>query len=270
MHKWSDDLKHGWAEFCSQGVIKIANRLKEDIKSTGDIRGTPYFQDTWLIRALAVTYFLGDSNDVLQAIKSFFEVGPKGHYWLDDFGKDLFGFGVRDKTRWSRLQQKIDQLLDLFASIPALQSESWDSDDIWCTLVGLDGLSIRFMPSDSAPLVQDLFPIYEKWMRLRKGSLKCLGQLVDLLSSKVAEGIRMKGLAIVASELEGANFSEYSQERYITTYSNFLAVIWQENKAALREDKDSLARLQKILNGLISVQDPKALELANQISSTRL
>jgi hypothetical protein len=105
---------------------------------------------------------------------------------------------------------------------------------------------------------------------VRPGSLKCIGQFIYLLSTAAGKEIRIKGLSIVAGELKDADFSAYSHERYITTYSEFLAVLWQENRLDLGEDKDALANFQKILNCLIAVQDPQALELAAQVSSTKI
>lgn len=82
--------------------------------------------------------------------------------------------------------------------------------------------------------------------------------------------IRIKGLSIVASELNDIDYSDYRQEHHISIYSYFLATLWRENRAELQNDKEALSNFQQILNGLISVQDPRALELANQMNLNRL
>ena len=135
--------------------------------------------------------------------------------------------------------------------------------------MGLDGLTTQFLPIEAKPLINDLFPTYERWMKARTGSEKCLSRFIALLCNKAAKEIRLNGLAIVALELRDIDYSDYYHKDQISTYSYFLTTIWQENQAELRENKIAMANFQQILNGLIAVQDARSLELAAQVNATR-
>ncbi len=272
MEKWDEKLRNGWIEFCSSGLDQISSRLSKSISENGDAKGTPYQQDNWLINAFAVTYFLRNDSRLDNALKTFLEVGADGHYWLDNFGKDFFRIGLKDPNCWESFKIKLEKIIELALSIEQLKPgrRSWDADEIWCSLVGLDDITIQFLPTEVKPLVTELFPLYERLMKARTGSDKCLSRFIHLLCKEAATSIRIKGLAIVASELKEIDYSEYRQEHYISTYSYFLATLWRENQAELRADKNALVNFQQILSGLISVQDSRALELAAQMNSTRI
>lgn len=272
MKEWDEGLRNGWIQFCTSGLDQISKRLTKAIEEHGDAKGTPYQQDNWMINAFAVTYFLRDDVRLDKSLKTFLEVGADGHYWLDDFGRDLFRMGIKDSSSWRSFKVKITKIFELALSIEQLKPSrrSWDADEIWCSLVGLDEITIQFLPVEAKLLVTDLFPLYERLIKARTGSEKCLSRFIALLCKDASTSIRIKGLAIVASELKEIDYSDYRQEHYISTYSYFLATLWRENQTELGNDKDALANFQKILNGLISVQDPRALELAAQMSTTRL
>ncbi|WP_413289779.1 hypothetical protein [Bdellovibrio sp. HCB337] len=272
MQEWDENLRNGWIEFCSSGLDQISKRLTKAIEEHGDAKGTPYKQDNWMINAFAVTYFLRDDVRLDRSLKTFLEVGTDGHYWLDNFGRDFFRMGLKHSNSWEGFKTKLNKIFELALSIEQLKPSrrSWDADEIWCSLVGLDDITIQILPAEVKTLVTDLFPLYERLMKARTGSDKCLSRFISLLCKEAAMSIRIKGLSIVASELKDVNYSDYRQERYISMYSYFLAILWRENQDELRNDKNALANFQQILNGLISVQDPRALELAAQMSSTRL
>lgn len=269
---WDDDLKQGWLDFISTGLDNISKRLSKSIKDNNEVKGTPYQQDRWVINTFAITYYWHEGIGLDQSLKSFFEIGESGHYWLDDFGKNLFRLGLKKTDRWKHLVSKLDKIFDLALSVKQLQSEhrSWDADEIWCSLVGLDDIIIQFIPVEAKPLITDLLSIYERLLKTRSGSDKCLSRFISLLCKDAAMGIRIKGLELVAIELKDINFSDYWQRHYISTYSYFLTILWRENQHDLKSNKDALANFQQILNGLISVQDPAALELASLINTTRL
>lgn len=271
MQQWDENLRNGWTDFCSTGLDQISRRLSKAIKEHGDAKGTPYQQDNWMINAFAVTYFLREDTRLDRSLKTFLEVGANGHYWLDNFGRDFFKMGLKDPSSWKGFKIKLEKIFKIAVSIEQLKPSrrSWDADEIWCSLAGLDDITIQFLPAEAKPLVADLFPLYERLMTARTGSDKCLSRFISLLCKEAAMHIRIRGLSIVASELKDVDYSEYRQEHYISTYSHFLATLWRENQAELRSDKGALANFQQMLNGLISVQDPRALELAAQMSLTR-
>ncbi|HYX34235.1 MAG TPA: hypothetical protein VE954_14115 [Oligoflexus sp.] len=271
MQQWDENFKNGWIEFCSSGLEKISSRLSKAIKEHGDAKGTPYNQDNWIINAFAITYFLRDDVRLNQSLKAFLEVGADGHYWLDNFGRDFFRMGLKDPSNWEKFKTKLEKIFEIALSTEQLKpsKRSWDADEIWCSIVGLDDITIQFLPAETKPLVTNLLPLYERFIKTRSGSDKCLSRFVALLCKEAAMCIRMKGLAVVALELKGIDYSDYRQEHYISTYSYFLATLWRENRSELRSDNVALTNFQQILNGLISVQDPRALELAAQMSSTR-
>ncbi|MDE0118524.1 MAG: hypothetical protein OXM55_00760, partial [Bdellovibrionales bacterium] len=272
MERWDNNLKSGWIKFCSSGLDQISRRLSKLIEVHGEVKGTPYEQDRKIINTFATTYYWRDDIRLDQSLKTFFEVGADGHYWIDNFGADFFSLGLKHPKRWKQLKSKMEKIFDLALSINKLQSSkrSWDEDEIWCSLVGLDEITIKFLPDDSKSLITDLLPLYERLIKTRSGSNKCLSRFIVLLCKGVAVNIRIKGLAIVASELKEIDYGDYWQKDYISMYSYFLTTMWREDQDQLRTNTVALANFQQILNGLISVQDSTALELASQINSSRL
>lgn len=267
---WKEGLLEGWIEFSTGGLIGIAERLKKRIGEDGDKSGTPYNQDTWIIKSFATTYFWKSDKALDSALKTFFQCGDKAKYWLDDFGVTFFRLGQREAAQLSNFKTKLESLISIAQSVPEIGKRSWDGDDIWCSFVGMDDITLRFIPADAQDFYKTIFPILERWLKLRSGSDKCLGQFIDLMCNPALKPVRLKGLSLIASSLRGIKYDDYGQERYISTYSQFVSVIWQDHQVDLRESKSSLAEFQEILNGLISVQDPKALELVSQVNSTKL
>ena len=272
MEQWDDNLKSGWIKFCSSGLDQISRRLSKLIEEHGEVKGAPYEQDRSIITAFATTYYWRDDVRLDQSLRTFFEVGADGHDWVDNFGTDFFNLGLKHPKRWKQLKFKMEKIFDLALSVNKLQSSqrSWDEDEIWCSLVGLDEIIIQFLPDDSQSLITDLLPLYEHLIKTRSSSNECLSRFIALLCKGAATNIRMKGLAIVASELKEVDYSDYSQKNYISMYSHFLTTLWCENQNELRTNQVALANFQQILNGLISIQDSTALELASQINSSRL
>ena len=271
MEQLDDNLKSGWIKFCSSGLDQISRRLSKLIELNGEVTSMPYEQDRSIIHVFATTYYWHDDVKLNQSLKTFFEVGADGHYWINEFGTGFFSLGLKHPKLWKQLKSKTEKIFDLALSINRLQSskKSWDEDEIWCSLVGLDEITIRFLPDDSESLIKDLLPLYERMIKTRNGSSKCLSRFITLLCKGVAVNIRIKGLAIVASELEKIDYGDYWQKDYISMYSYFLTTLWQENQNQLRTNPVALDNFQQILNGLISVQDSIALELASQINSLR-
>ncbi len=272
IEQWDGNLLAGWINFCTSSMDQISRRLSKSIEEYGDVKDTPYEQDRWIINEFATTYYWHDDARLDQSLRTFFEVGADGHYWIDGFGRKFFILGLKNTNRWEELKFKMQKIFDLALSVKQLQSSrrSWDADKIWCSLVGLDGFTIQYLPDDSKPLITDILPLYKRLIETRSGSNECLSRFIALLCKGAAVNIRLKGLAIVASELKGIDYTDYWQKRYISTYSCFLTTLWHENQNELRSDEIALVNFQQILNGLISVQDPTALELASQINSSRL
>ena len=272
MEHWNDNLLAGWINFCTSHLDQISRRLSKSIEEHGDVKDTPYEQDRWIIKEFATTYYWHDDAKLDQSLRTFFEVGADGHYWIDDFGEAFFELGLKNPKYWKQLKSKMQKIFDLALSVNQLQSsqKSWDADKIWCSLVGLDDTTIQFLPEDSKPLITDLLPLYKRLIDTRSDSIECISRFIALLCKGATMNIRLKGLAIVASELKGIDYAAYWQKPYISKHSYFLTTLWRENQNELRNDKIALANFQQILNGLISVQDPTALELASQINSSRL
>ena len=265
---WGDSLTAGWNKFCSSGLDKISRRLKNSIQKNGDIINFPYQKDQWVINMFATTYYWRDEVMLEESLKSFFEVGEYGLYWLSNFGTRLFKLGKN--KNWKVLKFKIEKIFDLALSVKELESSrSLDADEIWCSLVGLDESTIHFLADESNPLITDLFSLYERLIKIRSGSDKCLGRFTALLCKNAAANIRIKGLALVASELKEVDFSRYMHQHDISTYSYFLTTLWKENQKELLNDNTVMSNFQQILNGLILIQDSVALELAAKINSSR-
>ena len=270
MDQWSDSLKAGWINFCTSGLDQISKKLSKMIKKHGGVESVSSQSDKWIINIFAITYYWHEDVKLDQSLRKFFEVGADGHYWIKDFGINLFRLGLKHTECWEQLKSKIEKAFNLALSVKQPQSlqRSWDADEIWCSLVGLDSITIPLLPDDSKPLVSKLLPLYKRLIKTRSGSGKCLSQFIALLLLKKATmDIRIEGLRIVAKELRDVDYADFRQERYISLYSHFLSTLWQENKNELQNNRDAWIDFQQILNGLISVQDPRALQLTSYINS---
>ena len=266
MDQWDEILKAGWVNFCSSGLDKISRRLLKSIEEH-DEAGRVFHQDTWIIDKFATTYYWRDDTRLDQSLKEFFKVGERGCYWLSEFGKSFFILGFKNIKYQREFKSKVEKIFDLASSLEELRSSqrTLDSDTIWCSLVGLNEITIDFLPDDARPLITDFLPLYERLIETRSSSDKCLKQFTSLLCKQAAMDIRIKGLAIIVSELKEIDFNSYRKE-YILTYSDFLYILWQENKNDL-SDTTVRENFQKILRGLVAVGDSIALELATKIAS---
>lgn len=267
--KWSEDLLKGWEKFINTGLKLLTLRLKKEIEKNGDIKGTPYNQDRFLISSFANTYLFQHSDKLDITLKDFLSVGEQGHYWLDDFGKELFRFVVDHKDKWDIYVERCKTALDIAETVPELSTGRWNNDKIWYSLIGLDSLNIRFLDASLIGLIDKLWPQVERLLMIRSTSLECLNQVIYLLLKDASINVRMNGLTLIAEKLKDQDFSDYSHERYVENYSYLLTKLWSEHLDDLKSNKGYLESFQDILKPLIAVQNPSALELAVHVNSIK-
>jgi hypothetical protein len=221
-----------------------------------------------MIDVFAETFLYENDIRLHGALKSFYSIGSKWSYWSSNFGKHLFRVGFSDPKNFLNLKEKVETILNIANSLGSLIEISLDTDDVWCSIVGLDDSTIShlLLLPNAKDLIKLFFPIYKKLIYQRIGSLKCFAKLIYLLNRDVSYEIRMRSLSLVVNFLKDQDLSDYSHERYISLYSEYLAKIWEYNQSELKLTREYSEYFQKLLTLLVAIQDPNALVLATYFS----
>lgn len=264
----------GWIEFVCEGLMAITRRLSRRLEEDDELDGTPYRQERWVIRKFAETYlgtetYLGSGDPRLErGLVDFLRLGEAAHYWIEEFGKDLFDAGVQNPEFHSLLPRKLNGLFDLYLTVPSLCEKRGYCDEIWNALVGFGTFVSVRIPTGDRGILKALLPAYTRVLEIRTGAVRCLSHFVDILLSPAAIDIRLEGLVLVAGHLRGKDFGAYEFRNYTSSYSELLARVWEENRVDLQRYPDKWDAFQEVLHGLIKIQDGRALELASYVART--
>lgn len=269
VNQWPDTLKHGWVSFCSEGLNQITNRLRKSIENSEEIESTPHEQDIWVIRIFAETLLFSNDLKLTETLKSFFAVGPQGCYWFSYIGSHMFQIGSENTENWEILAERISTLLSVGGSVTWLEKSSVRADEIWCSFVGLDDISIHLFPAESKNLVEVLFPAYLKLFSLRPDFLHGLRTFTYLMINKASNDIRLESLAIVAKAIKDKNLSDDLRKDSLSLLSSYITKIWDESRVDLLSRTNLLDSFREILNSLVMVQDSRSLEISKQLASLR-
>ena len=269
VNQWPDTLKEGWISFCSEGLNQITTRLRKSIENSRSIGATLDEQDTWMIKIFAETLLFNNDPKLTEALKSFFNIGPQGHYWFDDIGKHMFRVGLENPENWDMLAEKINTLFSVGESITWLKQDSAKADEVWFSFAGLDDLSIHLFSAESENLIKVLFPAYLKLSSLRPSFLSCLRPFTYLMRERASNEIRLESLAIVAKAIKDKNLSDDLREDSLSLLSSYITKIWDESRIDLLPGTNHMDFFREILNSLVTAQDPRALEISRQLASSR-
>lgn len=269
VNQWPDMLKNGWISSCSEGLDQITTRLRKSIENSGRIESAPHEQDTWMMKIFAETLLFNDDPRLAEALKSFFSIGPQGHYWFDDIGRHMFRVGLENPENWDMLAEKINFLFSVGESIAWLKQDSARADDVWLSFAGLDDLSIHLFSAESENLIEVLFPVYLKLFSLRPSFLRCLRPFTYLMRERASNEVRLQSLAIVAKAIKDKNLSSDLREDSLSLLSSYITKIWDESRIDLLSGTNHIDFFREILNSLVTAQDPRALEISRQLASFR-
>lgn len=221
-----------------------------------------------------VSFFILRINDEAISQKYWMPImslGSSANHYLSAFLHSFFAAGLNERFIDESFRKTWYQILDFSFESEYLKystgKSSYDLDDIWCALIGIDDQSYTEWGEKHTEFLASSFTYFEKWGRNQLSRAKCMFRCLKLMLKLPADKFSFDILMLVNNSIKSIK-DNYKDEQHINSeLSSVLHHLWDKNKEYIKNNKDVYNCFNDLVLYLNEKQYIGALELIERMSA---
>ncbi len=165
----------------------------------------------------------------------------EAHHYISGFLHSLFAYGLNEMFINNSFQKTWYQILQFAFGAANLQyskGRSYDLDDIWCALIGIDDNSYTQWEEKHAEFLTNSYPYLGKWCQNQLKRTKCMFRCLKFLLKLPANKFSFDILSFVNINIRSIE-DNYTDARQIDSeLSSVLHHLWNKNREFIKNNKD--------------------------------
>jgi hypothetical protein len=261
-----------WIGFWNEALDCLLRMLGTDTEDEEEIPGTPYGEDSWVLRGIAgLIMQLHHSERSEDFWKPILSLGTPGHLWFKTFLSKWFTYGLHTEPTPEAFVREWRAMLEF-----AFASSKWNFDsvkrwfkleELWCALMGFDGISRDVWTVSQKPVVQHMYGLYERWADRHLRRPRCARAFIAFLTQPAAEEILLDGLAWLEKGVRQAGNRFWSEHGSQEVLVSLLDMCWRSYQGKLRQHEAAFSAFKMLLKKLADFQNSVALEIQQRVVS---
>jgi hypothetical protein len=239
-----------------------------------EIQGTPYAFDGWAMTRVAE--FIASANSVevaRQFYRPIVELGPPGHYWVDDFLQAWISYGIQlstDLAAFAKIwEDMVRYTMTLRAWQPSLSARWSRAESLAVDLVGMHETAATVLgQAKYRGVVTAMAPVFEDWAGRWLKHASVAGWFAHFLPTESGQVLLPMGIKQLAGVVSGFEERDWHDHGLGGQFTDALAACWKHKQHEVESQPDLRKAFLRVLTDLCARYVPEALHLRNKFSET--
>lgn len=236
-----------------------------------EVEGAPYEFDRWVLGVTAAIIPQLSSTQEARALwQPIMDIGPGGHYWVEDFLRSWFLTGSRFAPSVSLFaehwREMIAYALDSPRWTPGPNNRSYYLEECSRELMGF-GLTIEIISAERfIPVVTSLKPFFQKWAERWLDRSRSAAHFAHFLGKPAGRALLPEGIVWLNGAVQNYSIHDWREREMDGTLVAALRACWRHANDAIRRNPDLQRNFVQLLNTLCKRLDTEALALRTEIA----
>jgi len=272
-HEWLPSLdqalnkqeRKDWITFWRSALNYLLSQI------SGERHGYPDEDECWVLDGIAASLPFMDPEEQPEDLwHPILDLSRESKDWPEVFLSAFHRVGLNlDPIPESFMTLRAAMVEYVFTNPQDDSSLRWNIyDDVWQALIGIDGGTRRYWEPRHQRIVDQNCRFLERWMEVGARYGHHLMALSSWLGKEAADPIRLIGVVWLDRVIiRESDKSIYNQSYAENAVASLLSVTLQRDESHLRGNAVASAAFRRLLQWLVDLQNPVALELMRMLGN---